>query len=92
MWLCHIFIAERTTPSLFGENGSIQRALMVLASAATTAAFPQARAGFGAVFSWGSEVQPSSWLAQASVAGLQHYTSFFITPNFSTCASYRALN
>lgn len=77
MWLCHLFIAERTTPSLFGENGSIQRALMVLASAATTAVFPQARAGFGAVSSWGSEVQP---LAASSFWG---WPSPGITPHFS---------
>lgn len=75
MSLCHIFIVEITTPSLFGENSSIQRALMVLASAATTAAFLQAHAVLGAVSSLGSEVQPISWLAQSSVAGLQHFNS-----------------
>ena len=49
--------------SLFGENSSIQRALMISASAATTAGFLQAPADLGAISFLESTVQPISWLA-----------------------------
>ena len=49
--------------SLFGENSSIQRALMISASAATTAGFLQAPTDLGAVSFLESTVQPISWLA-----------------------------
>jgi len=60
---CHVFIVEVTMLSLFGANGSVQGALMISASAATTAVFLQAPADLGAVYSLESMVQPISWLA-----------------------------
>lgn len=53
-----LFIVEITMLSLFGENGSVQRALMISASAATTAGFLKAPADLGAVSSLESMVQP----------------------------------
>lgn len=52
-------------PSLFGENSSVQRALMISAIAATTAGFLQTPADSGAVSPLESMVQPISWLASS---------------------------
>lgn len=60
---CYFFIVEITMFSLVGKNSSVQRALMISASAATTAALLQAPADLGAVSSLESTVQPISWLA-----------------------------
>lgn len=48
---------------LFGENSSIQRALMISASAATTAEFLQSPTDLGDVSLLENAVQPISWLA-----------------------------
>lgn len=60
--LCQFFIVE-TMVLLFGENSSIQRALMISASAATTAEILQSPTDLGDVTLLENTDQPISWLA-----------------------------
>lgn len=60
---CQFFIAEITMLLFFGENSSIQRALMISASAATTAEFLQSPTDLGDVSLLENADQPISCLA-----------------------------
>lgn len=71
---CHFFIVEITMLLLFVENSSIQRALMISASAATTAEFLQSPTDLGDVSLLENTVQPISWLAPSC---------FCVTPSAS---------
>lgn len=67
---CHFFTVAITVLSLFGENSSVERALLISASAATAAGFLQTPTDLVAVSSLESTVQPISWLAPSCFCDL----------------------